>query len=736
MNITQTPSLWKRIQIAASVFRFGFQRKGISTKKAPFIWPASRIGKPQWQMTDFRTYVEKGYNINSLIYDAITFKARCISQVRLRVYKGTEDDPELQPITHPLYQLVKRPNEFQSFTAFQKLLDIYYNISGNAYVLLDRGGDDGIPKAMYTLRPDRVWIIPKGAKQILGYWYVPEGKEIKDGTPILPRDVMHIKLPNPGDPFEGMGYGLSPMSPLAQSGDVDNMVTGFLNRFFDSGANINTYITFDEALDEDILEETKERYMEIYGGSDKWHEIAVLDSGGKIQRFGYSFDEMNFEAIDQRNEGRILGPLGVPLTLIPTQSGMSAATYNNKQSDRTMFWQDTMIAEMKDFEDEYQYYLQSDDGGWVAFDFSKVYALQKNIPELVEAWTKLFERGVPATDAAHTVGLSLPELEHGDIPYMKFGLLPMGTQPGRPQRLLDNDIPEAVEDDDDDEKAEDKVSEWTPEQKEMFWKENDAISQAFEPSYAQGATDALEHDMKSILAFLGKANQDSLDRKATVNWDNILLDVQAYLVTKGNEYWKSVFTPLFSNMIQTQAKRWMDSAGLYNEHLDCPGQVQASDWFNNYTLTFAQPINDTTLKGVTSIIVQAQKDGWSIPTTQKHLTTYFEQSLHGNLTPDEFTWFTDRMPQHRTELIARTETIRSSNWSQQELFRCWKVRRREWLATLDDRVRDSHAYANNQVRNIDEPFDIAGVPMMFPGDPSAPVSEFANCRCTIIPIMN
>jgi hypothetical protein len=32
-----------------------------------------------------------------------------------------------------------------------------------------------------------------------------------------------------------------------------------------------------------------------------------------------------------------------------------------------------------------------------------------------------------------------------------------------------------------------------------------------------------------------------------------------------------------------------------------------------------------------------------------------------------------------------------------------------------------------------EPFDVAGTPMMFPGDPSAPAREVINCRCVLLP---
>lgn len=47
----------------------------------------------------------------------------------------------------------------------------------------------------------------------------------------------------------------------------------------------------------------------------------------------------------------------------------------------------------------------------------------------------------------------------------------------------------------------------------------------------------------------------------------------------------------------------------------------------------------------------------------------------------------------------------------------------------DGRTREAHADADGQVQLLDDPFTVAGVPMQFPGDPSAPADLTVNCRC-------
>jgi len=54
--------------------------------------------------------------------------------------------------------------------------------------------------------------------------------------------------------------------------------------------------------------------------------------------------------------------------------------------------------------------------------------------------------------------------------------------------------------------------------------------------------------------------------------------------------------------------------------------------------------------------------------------------------------------------------------------------KKQWLSAHDDRVRDSHAALNGQIRDIDEPFDNG---LQYPADPEGIPSEVYNCRCTL-----
>lgn len=102
--------------------------------------------------------------------------------------------------------------------------------------------------------------------------------------------------------------------------------------------------------------------------------------------------------------------------------------------------------------------------------------------------------------------------------------------------------------------------------------------------------------------------------------------------------------------------------------------------------------------------------------------------------------YKSRMIDMRAETIARTESLRSTNMARQAAIGQMQEQtglednriKRIWNATMDSRVRDTHAEMNGQERGKEEPFvSPAGFELMFPGDPAAPAAEVINCRCVL-----
>ena len=120
---------------------------------------------------------------------------------------------------------------------------------------------------------------------------------------------------------------------------------------------------------------------------------------------------------------------------------------------------------------------------------------------------------------------------------------------------------------------------------------------------------------------------------------------------------------------------------------------------------------------VRNIVQQAIDEGLSTPETMALL----EQQI-----PVEWR----RSGKFRSNTIARTEVLTAANEGNYRGAVATGLQlKKRWLARLDGRERDSHRYANGQVQELKNPYDVGGVAMMRPGDIRAPADEVINCRC-------
>jgi len=101
--------------------------------------------------------------------------------------------------------------------------------------------------------------------------------------------------------------------------------------------------------------------------------------------------------------------------------------------------------------------------------------------------------------------------------------------------------------------------------------------------------------------------------------------------------------------------------------------------------------------------------------------------------------YQNRALRYRGEAIAKTESLIALNTGAEEAIRQTVARGAvdsnmidcAWHTREDESVRGSHQPMNGQVRPYGQSFvSGAGVLLRYPGDPQAPVSEIAGCRCS------
>lgn len=119
---------------------------------------------------------------------------------------------------------------------------------------------------------------------------------------------------------------------------------------------------------------------------------------------------------------------------------------------------------------------------------------------------------------------------------------------------------------------------------------------------------------------------------------------------------------------------------------------------------------------VQSVMLQGILQGKSIPDIASHLARAVGDK--------------DRKAALRN---ARTMTTGAENAGRIDSFRRAEQlgikQKKVWLATLDNRTRESHRFLDGEERELDEPFSNG---LMYPGDPTGDPAEVYNCRCTMV----
>ena len=116
-------------------------------------------GRPRWTPRDYSALAREGYARNAIVYRAVRMIAESIGSLCFVLYDGAAERD-----THPLLDLVRRPNPRQDVASFFESVASHLLLAGNAYVeavtLSGEGRPEGLQvRELYALRPDRMKLV-------------------------------------------------------------------------------------------------------------------------------------------------------------------------------------------------------------------------------------------------------------------------------------------------------------------------------------------------------------------------------------------------------------------------------------------------------------------------------------------------------------------------------------------------------------------------------------------------
>lgn len=695
---------------------------------------------------------------SSWVYTCVNAIAQAVADINLHLYQRTfsKNNKEVtidEVMEHEALSLLSHVNQFQTGYQLIEITQIYLELTGEAYWVKLRSTDNK-PNELWALRPDWVSVVKDRKKFISGYKYSPLGTGDKDAVIIPVEDMIPFKYPNPTNPYRGKGA----VQAAAMAIDTDLFSADWNRNFFFNSAVPYMIMRTKKKPQKEILDKFVRQWEAKYQGKANSHKIALLT--GEWEEpfvFGNKFKEMDF--IEQRRLMRdeILATFRVGKSTLNITEDVNRA---NAEASNINFMERVITPKMKRLVAHLnEFYLTE----WIEGENKDLFFdFEDPAPQDTELNLKIYENAKNYWMTPNEIREkeNLPPLKGGDIIPVPFTLQPLedlgqtvvesiknffsgkkaetrggvmvleGDGKGAPRKFMmpiparrlqqfkKDKLAEAVRADlyklvkqtiikmNDDNGKEKSKSElkgagWDKQKRDSYWDSMVAKTDVFEKKFRDKVA-ALFSDQEEVV--LGKVEQlkyYATNRKKGKE-SNFLFDI-----VKENKRWKKILSPVIRAIVQDKGDEVLRDLGI-DVGLDT-GQQAAQLFLSVEGLAFIKDVNEHTRERLKAELAEGIGKEEGIPDLKKRVEKVFDVAKGS-----------------RAQTIARTETIRSTNFAAEEAFKQSDiVEGKEWLTAKDERVDDECATLDGETVELKDSF-IKGVE--FP--PLHP-----NCRCTLIPIV-
>jgi len=303
---------------------FGRNKTMYNAFNQAFMWASGGGWSPY--DANMNTYIEEGYNTNSLVFSVINAMANKSSTVPIYIRKvkdeesynglkklrdATSYDMALgQKLKHMALESkafadqvaplpLKKPNPYQTWTEFGQLYKTFIRLTGNAFFYIaspDDGMNAGVPQALYVLPSHMMKIVVKEGVSFIGLDNPVKEYMLIDGTQqvTFPSEkVIHIKYANPNYSDDGEHlYGHSPLRSLLKNIQSSNDAMELNAKTLKSGGAFGFIHGKNVPITEEQAAQLKERLIEMNNDPGDLARIAGSSAEMGFTRISLTADEL------------------------------------------------------------------------------------------------------------------------------------------------------------------------------------------------------------------------------------------------------------------------------------------------------------------------------------------------------------------------------------------------------------------------------------------------------------
>lgn len=322
--------------------KFDFLKRGAAPatpeKKASatgrvVAWGSS--GRVAWSPRDAVSLAKNGFQSNPIGFRAVRLIAEAAAAIPLVL-----QDDERRYDTHPVLELIRRPNPSQGRAELMEAIYGHMLLSGNAYIEAVLG-EGRLPAELHVLRSDRMALVPGVDGWPIAYDYTVGGRTHRFSMAGGAAPICHLKSFHPQDDH----YGFSPLQAAAVAVDVHTSASAWSKALLDNAARPSGAIVYKGVDGQSQL--TSDQYDRLLGEMEAHHQGArnagrpmLLEGGLDWKPMGFSPSDMEFQKTKEAAAREIAIAFGVPPMLMGIPGD---ATYANYQEANRAFFRLTVL---------------------------------------------------------------------------------------------------------------------------------------------------------------------------------------------------------------------------------------------------------------------------------------------------------------------------------------------------------------------------------------------------------
>ncbi len=219
---------------------------------------------------------------------------------------------------HAVLDLWNKPNKFFTRQELVETVQQHIDLTGEGWLVISRNPRSPMPLELWPVRPDRIQPVPHPTDFISGYLYTgPDGQEIA----LRVEDVIQIRMPNPLDPYRGMG----PVQSVLTEIDASRYSAEWNRNFFMNSAEPGGIIELPTVLSDPEWDQLQARWNEQHKGVANAHRVAFLEHGTWKDR-KYTQRDMQFAELRQVSRDVIREAFGAPAFVLGEVGDVNRAT--------------------------------------------------------------------------------------------------------------------------------------------------------------------------------------------------------------------------------------------------------------------------------------------------------------------------------------------------------------------------------------------------------------------------